>query len=79
MRKEAPGSWRSLHNEELHNSYSSPNIIRVIKSRVIRWAEHVARMTAIINTYKIFVVELEIRNEKLSGYQLLNKDCATWS
>jgi hypothetical protein len=38
------GVWRELHNEELHDLYSSPTIVRVIKSRIIRWAEHVARM-----------------------------------
>jgi hypothetical protein len=37
-------SWRKLHNDELHNLYSSPNIVRVIKSRRMRWAGHVARM-----------------------------------
>jgi hypothetical protein len=36
--------WRKLHNEELNNLYSSPNIIRMIKSRRMRWAGHVARM-----------------------------------
>jgi hypothetical protein len=38
------GGWRELHNEELHNLYSSPSIIRIIKSRSMRWAGHVARM-----------------------------------
>jgi hypothetical protein len=38
------GSWRRLHSEELRNLYSSLNIIRVIKSRSMRWAEHVARV-----------------------------------
>jgi hypothetical protein len=38
------GDWRKLLNEELHNLYSSPNIIRMIKSRRMRWAGHVARM-----------------------------------
>jgi hypothetical protein len=38
------GGWRKLHNEELHNLYSSPSIIRIIKSRKMRWAGHVARM-----------------------------------
>jgi hypothetical protein len=38
------GDWRKLHNEELHNLYSSPNIIRMIKSRRMRLAQHVARM-----------------------------------
>jgi len=36
--------WRRLHNEELNDLYSSPNIVRVIKSRIMRWAGHVARM-----------------------------------
>jgi hypothetical protein len=38
------GGWRKLHNEELHNLYSSPNIIRTIKSRRTRWEGHVARL-----------------------------------
>jgi hypothetical protein len=38
------GGWRKLHNEELHNLYSSPSIIRTVKSRWIRWAGHVARI-----------------------------------
>jgi hypothetical protein len=43
-RDEVTGEWRKLHNEELHNLYSSPNIIRQIKSRKVRWTGHVARM-----------------------------------
>jgi hypothetical protein len=42
-RDEATGEWRRLHNEELNDLYSSPNIIRGIKSRRMRWAGHVAR------------------------------------
>jgi hypothetical protein len=42
-KREEDGSWRKLH-DELHNLYSSPNIVRVIKSRMMRWAGHVARM-----------------------------------
>jgi hypothetical protein len=41
---EEDGSWRKLHNDELHSLYSSPNIVTVIKSRRLRWAGHVARM-----------------------------------
>jgi hypothetical protein len=40
-RDEVTGGWRKLHNEELHNLYSSPSIIRMIKSRRMRWAEHI--------------------------------------
>jgi hypothetical protein len=43
-RDEVAGGWRKLHNEELHNLYSSPSIIRMIKSRRTRWAWHVERM-----------------------------------
>jgi hypothetical protein len=43
-REEVTGSWRRLHNEELHNLYASPNLIRVIKSSRIRWVGHVASM-----------------------------------
>jgi hypothetical protein len=43
-KREEDGSWRKLHNDELRNLYSSPNIARVIKSRRMRWARHVARM-----------------------------------
>jgi hypothetical protein len=43
-KREEDGSWRKLHSDELHSLYSSPNIVRVIKSRRMRWAGHVARM-----------------------------------
>jgi hypothetical protein len=44
MRDEVTGGWRKLHEEELHDLYSSPRIIRILKSRRMRWAGHVARM-----------------------------------
>jgi hypothetical protein len=44
-----------MDNEELHNLYSSPNVIRMIKSRRIRWAGHVARITEKMNAYRILV------------------------
>ena len=43
-RDEVTGDWRRLHNEEINDLYSSPNIVRVVKSRRMRWAGHVARM-----------------------------------
>jgi hypothetical protein len=43
-KREEDGSWRKLHNDELHSLYSSPNIVRVIKSMRKRWAGHVARI-----------------------------------
>jgi hypothetical protein len=42
QRDEMTGGWRKLHNEKLHNLYSSPNIVRITKSRRMRWARHVA-------------------------------------
>jgi hypothetical protein len=49
------GGWRRLHNEELHNLYSSPSIIRIIKSRRMRWAGHVARMADERNVYRLLI------------------------
>ena len=43
-KRDENGEWRRLHNEELHTLYHSPNIVRVIKSKILRWARHVARM-----------------------------------
>jgi hypothetical protein len=54
-RDDVTGDWRKLHNEELHNLYSSPNLIRIIKSRRMRWAGHVRRMGETRNAYRILV------------------------
>jgi hypothetical protein len=49
------GEWRKLDNEELCDLYSLPNIIRIIKSRRMRWARHVARMVKKRNAYRLLV------------------------
>jgi hypothetical protein len=54
-RDEVMGDWSKLHNNELHDLYSSPNIIRMIKSRRMRWAGHAARMGETRNPYRILV------------------------
>jgi hypothetical protein len=54
-RDEVTGDWRKLHNEELHRLYFSPSIIRMIKSRRMRWAGHVVRMGEKRNAYRILV------------------------
>jgi hypothetical protein len=55
------GGWRKLHNEELHNFYSSPSIIRMIKSWRMRWAGHLARIGARLYAYRILVGKPEGR------------------
>jgi hypothetical protein len=54
-RDELTGKWRKLHNEELHDLYSSPSIIRIMKSRRMRWAVHVARKGEKRNWYRLLV------------------------
>jgi hypothetical protein len=61
-RDEVTGGWRKLHNEKLHGLYSSPNIVRVIKARRMRWAGHVARMGEVRGAYNILVGRPEGRN-----------------
>jgi hypothetical protein len=70
-REEVPGEWRNLHNEVLHILYSSPNIIRQIKSRKLRWAGHVARMGEERNVYKVLVGKPE-------GKRLLGRPRLKW-
>jgi len=54
-RNEVTGEWRKLHNEELNDLYCSPNIIRVIKLRRMRWTGHVARMVNRRSVYRVLV------------------------
>ena len=49
------GVWRRLHNEELHSLYRSPHVVRVIKSRRLRWADHVTRMEEGRSAFKILI------------------------
>jgi hypothetical protein len=53
------GIWRRLLSEELHNLYISPNIIKVIKLKKVRWVRHVSSMREMRNAYKILVRKLE--------------------
>ena len=59
--EEITGEWRRLHNDELNDSYSSPNIVRVIKSRKMRWTGHVARMGEESGVYRVLLGKPEGR------------------
>jgi hypothetical protein len=54
-KREVDGSWRKLHNDELHSLYSSSSIVRVIKARRLRWGGHVARMGEGRGVYRVLV------------------------
>jgi hypothetical protein len=64
-KREEDRLWRKLHNDELHSLYSSPNIVRVIKSRRMRWAGHVAHMREERGVYRVLVGRPE--GKKLLG------------
>jgi hypothetical protein len=74
-RDEVTGGWRKLHNEELCDLYSSSSIIRIIKSRRLRWAGHVARMGEKRNAYRLLVGKPEgkrpVRRQVLGGWIIL--------
>ena len=68
---EVTGEWRKLHNDELNDLYSSPNIVRVTKSRRMRWAGHVARMGEERGVYRVLV-------EKPEGWRPLGRPRRKW-
>jgi hypothetical protein len=70
-RDKVTGEWRKLHNEELNNLYPSPNIVRVIKSRRMRWAGHVARMGEGRGVHRVLV-------EKPEGRRPLRRPRRRW-
>ena len=61
-RDEVTGKWRKLHNEELSDLYSLPNIVRLVKSRRVRWAGHVARMGEGRVVHRVLVRKHEVKN-----------------
>jgi hypothetical protein len=70
---EVTGQWRKLHDGELHNLYSSPDIIRYIKSRRMRWAGHVARMAEDRKVYRVLVGKPE--DKRLLGRARRRWEC----
>jgi len=80
-RDEVVGEWRRLHNEELNDLYSSPNNIRVIKSRRMRWAGHVASMGERRGPYRGLVGKLEgkspLGNPGVDG-RIILKSSRSW-
>ena len=83
-RDEVTGEWRRLHNEELNDLYSSPNIVRVIKSRRMRWAGHVARMGEERCVYRVLVGKPEGRRPHwgdlgVDGWIILGRISRRWN
>jgi hypothetical protein len=70
-RGEVTGEWGKLHNEELRDLYSSPSVMRIIKSRRVRWARHVARMGEKRNAHRLLV-------EKAEGKRPLGRPRRRW-
>jgi hypothetical protein len=70
-KREEDGSWRKIHNDELHGPYSSPNTVRMIKLRRMRGAGHVARMREGRNVYRVLV-------GKPKGKELLTRPRHRW-
>jgi len=81
-RYEITEEWKRLHNEELSDLYSSPNIMRVIKSRRMRWAGHVARMGEERGVYRFWLGKPEGRNHwgdlGVDGWLILGRISRRW-
>jgi len=81
-RDEVTGEWKRLHNEVLNDLYSSPNIVRVIKSRRMRWAGHVARMVEERGLYRVLVGKPKGRRTRgdigLDGWIILGRISRRW-
>jgi len=85
-RDEETGEWRRLHNEELNDLYSSPNIVRVIKSRRMRWAGHVERVGEERGVYRVLVgkpegkeTTLGVDRWKILGWISRRWDVGIWT
>jgi hypothetical protein len=85
---EVTGEWRKLHNEELSDLFSSPNIVRVIKSRRMRWAGHVARVEKMKDVYRVLVGKPEGKRplertrhiwEDNINVDLVEIECGVWT
>jgi hypothetical protein len=69
-RDQVTGEWIKLHNEQLHDVYSSPSIIRIFKARRMRWAGHVARMGEKKNAYRLLLGKPEVGGWIILGWIL---------
>jgi len=82
-RDEVTGEWRKLHNEELNDLYYSPNIVRLIKSRRMRWAGHIARMGERRGVYRFWWGNLRERDDLgdpgVNGSIILRRIFRKWS
>jgi hypothetical protein len=81
-KREEDGSWRKLHNNELHSLYSSTNIVRVIKSSRMRWAGHLARMREGRGVYRVLVGRPEgkgpLERHRRGDFRRIGIDGANW-
>jgi hypothetical protein len=78
-RDEVTGKWRKLHNEELHDLYPSPSIIRIIKSRRMRWVGHVTWMGEKRNVYRLLDEDEDVGGWIILGWILERWDRVLWT